>query len=209
MKELIPLVVALTIIAGVAAAGLGLVFQVTEEPIRQADLQKMRDAITAVLPEYTNSPDDETNWVESGESRFFVATDESGTPVGVAVIVISKEGYAGSLETMVGLLPEGIINRIQVLKHVETPGLGTKIEEEPFKGQFDGASLDNRTLAVEKDDRGTPDKPPIDSVTGATISSRAVADSVRLGLEHFIANKEEILNSAGRTKPEAEEDEEQ
>lgn len=208
MKDLLPLIIALTVIAGVAAAGLALVFQVTEEPIRQADLQKMRDAITAVLPEYTNSPDEDANWVESGDYRFFVGMDDSGAPVGIAFIVASKEGYGGTLETMVGVSPEGVINSIQILKHAETPGLGTKVTEPPFKGQFDGASMDNRTLFVAKDNKGSADKPAIDAVTGATISSRAVTDSVRTGLEYYLAHKEEILSGAGKVEPEAEEAEE-
>jgi electron transport complex protein RnfG len=196
MKELVPLVVALTIIAAVAALGLALVFSVTEEPMRQADLKKVRDSITAVLPPFVNTPDDkETNpdWITSGDYDFFLGKDESGNIIGIAFIATSKEGYGGTILTMVGLTPEGAINKIFNVSHRETPGLGSKIKDAWFLEQFENATLENKTLYVRKDNAGSPDKPPIDSITGATISSRAVADSVREGLIYFLDHQEEIM----------------
>lgn len=58
MKQLIPLALALTAIAAIAALGLALVYQVTEEPIAAAEKQKRIQAINDVLAgiTYANDP---------------------------------------------------------------------------------------------------------------------------------------------------------
>jgi electron transport complex protein RnfG len=44
----------------------------------------------------------------------------------------------GILECWRVFTPEGKISSIAVLEHKETPGLGTKMLESPFKDQFPG-----------------------------------------------------------------------
>ena len=194
MKELIPLVLALTIIAGAAGFGLALVGDITEQPIIEADKANARKLIIAVLPEFDNSPDDETQWVESGDYRFFVGTKE-GKPVGVAVSVTSPSGYSGNVISKLGIDIDGNIVAVESEAHLETPGLGSKITEDPFKSQFVGANVNNKTFEVAKDNPGSADKPAIVAITGATISSRAVTNSVREGLQHFLENKDKILGA--------------
>lgn len=193
MKELIPLVVALTLIAGLAGFGLALVGDITSQPIIEADKANARKLIIAVLPPFENSPDDEANFVESGGYRFFVGRDADGNPVGVAVSVSSPKGYSGAVVSKLGIDVNGNIVAVESETHLETPGLGSKITEDPFKGQFIGANLENKTFEVKKDNPGTAAKPAIDAITGATISSRAVTNSVREGLKHFMENREKIL----------------
>ena len=196
MRELLPLVAALTLIAAGAGLCLALVFAVTEEPIAVAEAENKARAIRAILPEFANSTEDEESWVENGGYSFFIARSEDAELVGVAFSSTSKEGYGGDIEVMVGLVPDGDgfkISRIEIVKHLETPGLGSKISDESFKGQFEDADTENKTLFVRKDDQGTPERPPIDAITGATISSRAVAEAVRLGFHHFLENRSQIL----------------
>jgi electron transport complex protein RnfG len=70
-----------------------------------------------------------------------------------------------------------ILQKISILGHGETPGLGDEIEKDNFLNQFVGKGVDN--LVVIK--RETEDK--IQAITGATISSRAVTeDGVRNGV---------------------------
>ena len=197
MRELLPLVAALTTIAAVAGLCLAIVYAFTEGPIAEAELEQMRKAIRAVLPDFDNSPDDEANWVESGDYRFFLGRDAAGALVGIAFSSASREGYGGTIEVMIGILPDASIHRIEILRHLETPGLGSKIEGPDFRDQFAGSSDENRTYQVSKDSRGAPGRPPIDSITGATISSRAVTDAVRNGLEYFRAHRDEIAAGNG------------
>ncbi|MCP4647180.1 MAG: FMN-binding protein, partial [bacterium] len=67
-----------------------------------------------------------------------------------------------------------------VLFQQETPGLGANVSNpEKFIYQFDG--LDASTLLLSKDGG------ELDSITGSTITSRAVTDSVREGLDALAA----------------------
>ena len=50
----------------------------------------------------------------------------------------------------------------------ETPGLGSRVAEEPFTSQFAGIAIDDVRLDGE-----------IDAITGSTISSTAVVEAVR------------------------------
>jgi len=74
---------------------------------------------------------------------------------------------------MVGMDTNGIITRIKILSQNETPGWGTKIiqaangESEPwFQRQFSGKEASHLDHAV-------------DAITGATITSKAVIESVQ------------------------------
>jgi electron transport complex protein RnfG len=111
--------------------------------------------------------------------------------VGVAFKATSHEGYGGDIEVMVGVSPKGIVNGIEVLSHLETPGLGAKIMEAKFKDRFKERNLSNTKWAVKKD------AGDIDGITGATISSRAIIKAVREGLE-FYRDNEAMIVGAGR-----------
>jgi len=69
------------------------------------------------------------------------------------------------------------ILNVKILNHAETPGLGSRIEEEGFRSQFAGKTVQD-PIAINQD---------IDIISGATISSRAVADAVRSGLQDAVA----------------------
>lgn len=194
MRDLIQLVVALTLIAAVAGLGLALVYDVTKEPIALAEKQKETEAIEGVvgMGTFVNSTDDESSWLTIDSYRFFVGRDAEDRITGIAFKVSTEEGYGGTIETWVGIDTGGRIIKIDVFNHRETPGLGTKVDKDDFKDQFSGKSLENSALVVAKDFRGGPN-PPIDAVTGATISSRAVTDSVRKGLEFYRDHAEKQL----------------
>jgi len=75
-----------------------------------------------------------------------------------------------------------------VLNHLETPGLGAKIESEDFTAQYKGKSLENPELWEVTKDGGT-----FIPITGATISSRAITRAAAKGLILFQKHKEEIF----------------
>ncbi len=79
---------------------------------------------------------------------------------------------------MVGIDTTGVIRKIEIISQKETPGLGAQsVRDEPFKGnrwstrQFIGKTASD--LKVDKDGG------KIVSITGATITSRAVTNSIR------------------------------
>ncbi len=88
------------------------------------------------------------------------------------------KGYSSYIHVLASVDKNFIVQKISILGHGETPGLGDEIEKDYFLNQFKGRSADN--LVVIKGE--TPDK--IQAITGATISSRAVAeDGVKNGVK--------------------------
>lgn len=86
-------------------------------------------------------------------------------------------GYSGPIRMLVGMDTDGKITDFSILSHKETPGLGAKAKEPFFQKQFKG--LDVEHLKLKKD---FPDG-TIDALTAATITSRAVTDGLKEGLE--------------------------
>jgi len=93
---------------------------------------------------------------------------------GMAVIV-EPQGYGGKVKMMVGVDESGRVSGVKILEHRETPGLGAQIVTSKFLGQFKG-----KTIA---------DKLEVEAITGASISSRAVAAGVKEALEKVKTKK--------------------
>ena len=88
------------------------------------------------------------------------------------------KGYSSYIHVLTSVDKNFIVQKISILAHGETPGLGDEIAKEYFQKQFKGKSVDD--LVVVKGE--TPDK--IQAITGATISSRAVTeDGVKNGVK--------------------------
>lgn len=90
-------------------------------------------------------------------------------------------GYGGNVPVMVGILSDGMISSVKVLGNEETPGLGKKVEEEAFLSQFSGADIKKFFVIGEAKENENL----LDTVSGATISSKAVKESVNLGMEVY------------------------
>ena len=161
-KEFIRLSGVLCLIALVAALLLAGVNKITAPKIAEAEEKAAQVAMKAVLP---------------SASRFSRVTNEvhmgisNGVGVGYCVNV-KTNGYGGEISVMVGLDMENKVQGIEILSHNETAGLGAKANDEEFKSQFAGKKA---PLSVVK--KGANDN-EIQAITGATITSRAVADAV-------------------------------
>ncbi|HNV52686.1 MAG TPA: RnfABCDGE type electron transport complex subunit G [Tenuifilaceae bacterium] len=165
----------LLVISLVASAALGLVYQSTKEPIAKAQMAKINSAIEAVVPEFNNQPFEESYKVEvDGGELVFYPAKKDGQLVGTAVKTFSKNGFSGLIELMVGFLPDGSINKVAVVSHKETPGLGDKMEpsKSNFSLQFEGKNPETFKVKVKKDGGD------VDAITASTISSRAYCDAV-------------------------------
>ena len=93
-------------------------------------------------------------------------------------------GSQADLEMMVGIAADGTVSGVSFISMSETPGLGAVAAQnsekgQAFRDQFIGAA---GSVAVTKDG-GT-----IDSLTGATVTSRAVATGVNAALACAAAN---------------------
>lgn len=202
------LAVSLALIAGIAAGLLGWVYLVTKVPIAAASQKKTNTALRDVLPAFDNQPGNET--VEIGDVTFYIGRNK-GEIVGVAGETRTSKGYNGNITVLAGLSPSGTLTTVLVTQQAETPGLGTVVCERTrlqktlsglIKGtkgsglspnvvldQFRGMkALADQTPWQVKKDGGT-----LDAVTGATITSRAVADAVFYIAETFTSQRETLL----------------
>jgi electron transport complex protein RnfG len=198
MRDILRLIVVLTCICIASAIALAKVYDLTKGPIAHQKRLEVLRAIKAVLPPYDNEPDRDMVKLAMGVDKkgeeiqgVFYRGRKEGRLNGVAFKVSSPEGYGGTIEVMVGLLPDGTVHGMEVLSHLETPGLGAKIREAKFKDRFKKRSLSNTKWAVKKD------AGDIDGITGATISSRAVIKAIRGGLE-FYGDHEEAIAGSGQ-----------
>lgn len=194
MKEIAKLVFVLTLISAVAGLMLAFTNKVTEAPIAQARNAEKVQALAEVLPPFDNDPSACAVVVETNGLQWtFHVGRKDGVYAGAAFESVSKKGYGGPIRLIVGVGADGAVRKIKVLEQQETPGLGTKVAASPFRDQFEGRSIEKTRWAVKKDGGD------LDAITGATISSRAVADAVRTGLAVYTGNLQAISGAvAGR-----------
>ena len=95
---------------------------------------------------------------------YYRALDAQGKFIGV-VFMVSAKGYSSIIETIAGMSKEGVITAIKVLSQNETPHLGAGVREQFFTSRFKDKRVDN-----VKD---------VQAISGATISSEAVINSVK------------------------------
>ena len=168
------MVLMLFVIALVCSAAVAVVYDVTKEPIKRAQEQKVVDALRKVLPAFES--------VEEMEERegVYVAT-KGDEVVGYAIEGASPNGFNGNVSLMVGYTAEGIIYNVEVLAQAETPGLGANMESEgnALIVSFKGKKAEDMNMTVVKDGGD------VDALTAATISSRAYAEAVALTYEVF------------------------
>ncbi|MDZ4384247.1 MAG: RnfABCDGE type electron transport complex subunit G [Nitrospirota bacterium] len=181
------LIIVLTAICLVATIALARVYDITKGPIAEQERLRTVSAIKAVLPAFNNDIDRDAKEVVVGRDKKdrdirmkFYTGKRDESPVGMAFQVIAPDGYAGDISVLMGVTPEGEITGIEIISQRETPGLGNKILQEKWRGEFKGRSLeDGPKLAVKKDGG------EIDQFSGATISPRAVTNAVKRGLEIY------------------------
>lgn len=201
------LVLSLGLISCAATGLMAWVFVITEAPIAAAQQQKNTAALSQVLPAFDNQPTKEA--VTLGGVTFYAARKD-GQITGFAGETITTKGYAGEVNVLAGLKPDGTITTVIVTKQSETPGLGTVVAERvrektlsgilagkketglppnPILDQFNGmkAEAGQTPWAVKKDGGN------LDAITGATITSRAVGGAVFTIAEAFAQNKEQLL----------------
>lgn len=181
------MLLALTVITFVASSALGAVYSITKEPIAAAMLAKKNNAIKEVIPEFNNTPSEEVYKIAvDGDTLYFYPGKMDGELVGTAVETFTKSGFSGEIRVMVGLLPDGTINDVTVLKHEETPGLGDKMEKKKsdWSNQFMGKNPAQFNVAVTKDGG------EIDAITASTISSRAFCEAVIRAYSNYMNEKQ-------------------
>lgn len=196
-----------TLGAGGALAGLLLVFvfQLTQPAILAHKERMLQLAVNEVLL----SPDRyETLYLVDGAliaeppegvdtrtlDRVYRGLAADGTSVGFA-IPAARPGFQDVIKLIFGYDPAtGRMLGMKVLENKETPGLGDKIEKDAaFTGQFEG-----REPPLVGVKRGASDANEIDTITGATISSKTVIRAINDAVERWRPALEAYGREQGR-----------
>jgi len=166
--------------------------EITAPVIEEAEKQTLLNTFDQVLPSelYDNNPLENSRLIEDPVYLKLLGTTEPVTiyrafkndkPAGAIFTTIAPNGYSGNIYILMGVLPDGRVSGVRVLKHAETPGLGDKIETAKSNWilSFDGRSLrdDNDPRWAVRKDNGD-----FDQFTGATITPRAVVSAVKNAL---------------------------
>jgi len=160
MKEMIRYGFILALICAIAAGLLAGVNELTRSKIAYQAYAEEQAALKEVMPQAAKFAE-----VKSGEEiLYYKALDNQDKVLGF-IFKAGGKGYSSVIQTLVGIFPDGKISAIKVISQNETPGLGMRVTEKKFTGQFSGQ--DSLSLSG------------VQAITGATISSRAVMDSVK------------------------------
>jgi electron transport complex protein RnfG len=119
----------------------------------------------------------------------------SGEPVAILFASVAPHGYNAAINLLVGVSPAGTVTGVRAVGHRETSGLGDAIDaaKSDWIEQFTGKTLANPDAmlwAVEQDDGD------FDSITGATVTSRAVVAAVKNALLYFEQHRAELYAAA-------------
>ena len=167
MGKIIKLGLTLAIFCVISAGMLAYVFIVTGPKIEANAKASFDGSLREVLPGVESF---KSISIPGTKSQIYEAY-AGGNVVGFAVKVAPR-GYSGEIVMLVGVDPELRIKGMKILGQRETPGLGTNIEKPKFQKQFIGKGGKD-AFEPKKD---------IDAITGATISSRAVCEGVKMVL---------------------------
>lgn len=193
------LIITLTVTCLGSALALAAIHGLTEAPIQEQKRLANLRAIEEVLPPFDNDPVENTRQIAleddevGAEKELIVYLGLEGNEITGVAFPVYGEGYGGLIHVMVGINLQEEISGVKVLEHLETPGLGAKIEESSFTDQFKSKSLEN-SLLVNGILAVTKDGGDLDALTGATISPRGVAMAVSAGLKIFNRHRHEILD---------------
>ncbi|MBS3977023.1 MAG: RnfABCDGE type electron transport complex subunit G [Syntrophomonadaceae bacterium] len=169
MREIIRLVLVLGLVGFISGGALGAFYKYTAPIVEARQMQEVAEGLKAVVPDAKRFEKMDTAPPEV-QGTLFKAFDDAGKTLGIVFETIAK-GFVGDIKLLIGIEPENKkVISIKILGHQETPGVGTRIEEPGFLGQFKGKSiLDNFQIGQD-----------IDALSGATVSAKAVAKAVGL-----------------------------
>ncbi len=168
MKKIIWMISILVGVTSLSGFVLSWVYATTTVKIKEQKAEKLNRALKEVLPE----ADSFATLLEGKVWAGFKNGEKKGI-----VFRVFPRGYGGEIEVIVGLGMDEKVKGVSIGDMKETPGLGTKTKSPSFLSQFKGKTKEQIRL---RQDGGE-----IDGITAATISSRAVTDGIRKGIEKY------------------------
>jgi len=186
VRDIIRMVVVLTLICAASGLTLSVIYRVTEAPIDYQTIKFVKEpAVKKVLTGYDNDP-------ILDRKKIVIGTDERGMPIELTIFPAKRQGetfavaiegrgkgFHGTIGVMVGVSKEGKITDIGITSHSETPGIGSKVTEATYTTQFQGLPATG--------------EPKVNGISGATYSSKGVMSAVNQALGYVAKFREEMF----------------
>ncbi|MBE5944683.1 MAG: RnfABCDGE type electron transport complex subunit D [Lachnospiraceae bacterium] len=186
LKSIVKAIAAIFVITLIMGAALGVVYNITKDPIAETKEKAKQEAYETVFPSADRVVVEELDYASINElfhqftsdditmDELGIAVDSSNNALGYVITVTNSAGYNGDIQMMVGIDFSGVIQGISFLTLNETVGFGMEAENEKFLNQFIGKKVE--LFSYTKTGSNSPSE--IDAISGATITTSAVVDSV-------------------------------
>lgn len=201
--------VMLTSFAIITAGAIAFTNLQTRDRIAAAERAAQQQTLYEIVPKSEHDNDlladtlevPAANWAElglgNGERKIHRAR-HNGEISALIVPATAPDGYSGDIDMIVGVKRDGTIAAVRITRHLETPGLGDKIElkKHPWILSFNGKSLQ---VPVIEEWRVKKDGGIFDQFAGATITPRAVVNQIRRTLQFVAANHALLFDEGANT----------
>lgn len=182
MNKILKLTLILGIIGAISGGALAAVYKVTGPVISAQDAKTLQVGLSEVFPgdyqfERLNEEFELSDPVVQIDDAYIVKSNEES--VGL-VLQVTSPGSQAPIKLLVGTKKDGTVSGVKILESLETPGLGANaanpnyyVEKEnkiTFLGQFKGKKFSDNFIPKED----------VIAITGATITSAAVAKGVKV-----------------------------
>ena len=176
VKESIKITSVLTFVCVICAFLLAYISGVASKKIEENAEKKIQDSIHTLAPLTQAIKEIETK--DTG--IIYKLFDKQDKLIGYAFIA-QGQGYQGTIKMLTVINPGlTLLEGIEVVESVETPGLGAKIQNDFFRKQFKNLNVTQDIECVKE--APTKDN-QIEAITGATVSSRAVVSILNKRIE--------------------------
>ena len=191
-------VLSIFIITLVSVLLLAVVYQITKEPIDQAEINARNEVYRQVFTEAKDFEEVMTEdeiasnskkaldaaGITTCEINHVMKATDGANDLGYVIASTSKSGYGG-IQIALGIDENGNIIGFNVIKHSETAGLGAKAKEDPaFAKQFEGKTANEPVEFVKG---GGAKGNQIDALSGATITTNAVTEATNAATAFYNA----------------------
>jgi electron transport complex protein RnfG len=177
-------------LAGVIVIGLvSLAYFYTRDAIEESERQAMLQALNSIIPagSYDNDLVNDTKVLPANKQlglkkpALIYRARRQGEIVAVAFPLTAPDGYNGPINLLLAVDRTGRIMGVRVVSHLETPGLGDRIERRRsnWVEQFRGKSMEDppsERWKVKKDGG------IFDQFSGATITPRIIVKAIHRAL---------------------------
>jgi electron transport complex protein RnfG len=202
-SELIRDAIALFLITLISGLGLSYVYEITKEPIAAQAVQKTLEANQEVFTEASSfEVDEQLMQLLEGTDLVGLNADYSGVTIdsiskaynsnsellGYNITVATSAGYKDGIKFVFGYSLDGSIKGIAFLSISETAGLGMKAKEPDFLDQF----LNKKVAQFVVTKTGAASEDQVDAISGATITSKAVAYAINAGIQFVTDHSAEL-----------------